>query len=179
PSPTTTPPTTLRRDSDCDWVKSQRQLRSTPHWHRTLEATAQIGRWCASLFRTMVSQVARLGRLDSGRRAHIRFAGIHVHWHRNVLMHDAPIASRFAINVGHAHRHIDCFPFRVSTADMLNAMAVRLLPACIDRQIADRDFDRSLEHAEESLPVLTIGVSADILPWRNDVEDEQIRSGRI
>src|SRR5215472_13549244 len=106
-------------------------------------------------------------------RTEIGLGGIEVDRHRDVLVDDKPAATLLFIDVGHPHREIELLALLVGAGHALNAVAVGEVAVGGDIEVGQLDGDRAFEVAKKGLPVLPIGSSADILPWRNHVEDDQ------
>src|SRR6516225_11331543 len=92
--------------------------------------------------------------IGSRLRGQIRFAGVEIDGNGDVLVDDHPVASDFAIDVGHPHGEIDRLALGVGAADPLNAVAIPKSSIGRNAEVADLELERSFDMGEEVLPVL-------------------------
>src|SRR5258708_27300392 len=68
---------------------------------------------------------------------------------------------------------------RIGAHDVLNAVTESEVAVHGDAEISDGDGRRALEVREEALPGLAICVSAEMLPRRHDVENDETFVGYV
>src|SRR5882757_54766 len=90
-----------------------------------------------------------------------------------MFKHDQPTIPDLTIAVGNTNCSINRMTLHIGTRDMLNAVTESKIAVNSDAEISNGNFWPALEVRKETDPGLAICVSAEMLPGRYDIENNE------